>query len=213
LYSSARRCYLVDKLHSLKRHKEKSLRSLSERLRAFEQQKARLADTEIKLRLAEKKARSRRLIETGALVEKARLNDLAVEALYGALLSLREGTKNPKQIEQWTNVGTQALAQDAKTADSEPIVLTFRAPLEKDAMARLRSFGFRFNKVLRHWEGVGSVADAEDLARAYGGEIRRVSQDMKKSDAAQTALNGRSIHAEGLAPADPNRVRHSRISA
>jgi Conjugal transfer protein TraD len=171
------------------------LRSLSERLRAFEQQKARLADTEVKLKLAERKARSRRLIEAGALVEKAGLNDLAAEALYGALLSLREGAKSAKQIEQWMSLGMRALAQDDKAADSEPIVLTFRIPLGKDAAVRMRSIGFRFNKVLRHWEGVASVAHAEDLARAYDGEMQRISQDMKKSDAAQATSNGRSIHA------------------
>jgi hypothetical protein len=152
-------------------------------LRSFEQQKARLADTEMKLKLAEKQARTRRLIETGTLIEKAGLSDLAVEALYGALLSLREGTKSAKQTEQWANAGTRALARDVKTADSEPIVLTFQSTPDKDAMARLRSSGFRYNKVLRHWEGVAGVADAEEFAHAHGGEVRRISHDAKKPDA------------------------------
>ena len=64
-------------------------RSLAERLRAHEQQKARLADQEAKLKDAGRKVRTRRLIEAGGLIEKTGLLDLDTNALYGALLSLR----------------------------------------------------------------------------------------------------------------------------
>jgi len=154
---------------------------LAERLRAFEQQKARLADTEAKLKLAEKKARNRRLIETGILIEKAGLSDLATEALFGALLSLREGAKSARQTDQWARAGAEALAQDTETTGLEPIVLTFPAPLDKETMARLRSIGFRFNKVLRHWEGIASFEDAEELANAQGGNLRRMSRSDEQS--------------------------------
>lgn len=40
-------------------------RSLAEHLRAHEQQKARLAEQEAKLKTAERKARTRRLVEAG----------------------------------------------------------------------------------------------------------------------------------------------------
>ena len=63
-------------------------RSLAERLRAHEQQKARLAEQEAKLKTAERKARTRRLIEAGGLVDKVGLLDLDSSTLYGALLSL-----------------------------------------------------------------------------------------------------------------------------
>jgi hypothetical protein len=43
-------------------------RSLAERLRAHEQQKARLAEQEAKLKDAGRKARTRRLIEAGGLI-------------------------------------------------------------------------------------------------------------------------------------------------
>ena len=41
-------------------------RSLADRQRAHEQQKARLAEQEAKIKLAERKARTKRLIEAGA---------------------------------------------------------------------------------------------------------------------------------------------------
>lgn len=127
-------------------------RSLAERLRAHEQQKARLAEQEAKLKTAERKARTRRLIEAGGLVKKTGLLDLDANALYGALLSLRDGSSNAKQVEQWSALGGRTFALEARARDEgrEPIVLTSPAAFDKDATARLRAAGFRFNKVLQH---------------------------------------------------------------
>ena len=63
--------------------------SLAERLRAHEQQKARLAGQEAKLETAERKACTRQPIGAGGPVDQACLLDLEANALYGALLSLR----------------------------------------------------------------------------------------------------------------------------
>ena len=60
--------------------------SLAERLQRLEQQKARLQLAESKIKDDERKARTRRLIEIGALVEKAGLAALPANALYGALI-------------------------------------------------------------------------------------------------------------------------------
>lgn len=152
-------------------------RSLAERLRAHEQQKARLAEQEAKLKTAERKARTRRLIEAGGLVEKTGLLDLDANALYGALLSLRDGSSNAKQVEQWTALGGRTFAREVRARDEgkEPIVLTFPAALDKDATAPLRTAGFRFNKVLQHWEGLARIEEAQQLAKAHGGTARQVA--------------------------------------
>ena len=75
-------------------------RSLAERLRSHEQQKARLAEAEAKLKTAERKQRTRRLIEAGGLVDKAGLLDLEPNALYGALLSLVIRSEDSAQLEE-----------------------------------------------------------------------------------------------------------------
>jgi hypothetical protein len=62
--------------------------SLAERQHRLEQQKARLQLEENRLRDAERKARTRRLIEAGGLLDKAGLLALDANALYGALLQL-----------------------------------------------------------------------------------------------------------------------------
>jgi hypothetical protein len=80
-------------------------RSLAERLRAHEQQKARLAEQEAKLKDDERKARTRRLIQAGGLIEKAGLLELEPNALYGALLSLRDGAGDKDQVSKWATLG------------------------------------------------------------------------------------------------------------
>ena len=153
------------------------VRSLAERLRAHEQQKARLLEQEAKLKDAGRKARTRRLIEAGGLIEKVGLLDLDSNALYGALLSLRDGADEKAQIDKWSALGGRAFAREARLRDEgkEAVVLTFPAPLAKDATNTLRQAGFRFSKVLQHWEGLARFDEAATLARAHGGTARRIT--------------------------------------
>lgn len=152
-------------------------RSLAERLQAHEQQKAKLAEQEAKLKIAERKARTRRMIEAGGLVEKTGLLDLDANALYGALLSLREAAGSKKQVEVWAAMGGRAFSREASARGEgrEPIVLTFAAALPLPVTVTLRAAGFRFNKVLRHWEGLARLEDAESIASANAGTVRQMA--------------------------------------
>ncbi len=152
-------------------------RTLAERLRAHEQSKARLAETEAKLKLAERKQRTRSLIEAGALIEKTGLLDLDSNALYGALLSLRDGADDKDQVDKWATLGGRTFAREAKARDEgkEPVLLTFSTVLEKEATATLRKAGFRYSRVMQHWEGLARLAEATALAKAHGGTVRQVA--------------------------------------
>ena len=78
---------------------------------------------------------------------------------------------------QWAALGGRAFAQEARLRDAgkEPIVLTFPGPLPKDATTKLRAAGFRFSKVLQHWEGMATPDDAEAFATAGNGIVRRIN--------------------------------------
>ena len=82
-----------------------------------------------------------------------------------------------KQVEQWTALGGRTFAREARARDEgkEPVVLTFPNALPKEATAPLRAAGFRFNKVLQHWEGMTRFDEAEHLAATHGGTARRVT--------------------------------------
>lgn len=166
-------------------------RTLSERLRAHEQQKAKLAETEAKLKDAERKQRTRRLVEAGALIEKSGLLELDSNALYGALLSLRDGADDKGQVEKWTALGGRAFLREARARDEgrEPMLLTFTAALAKDATTALRKAGFRYSKVLQHWEGLAKPDEAEALAKEHGGTARRIAGT---ADATITEVAGKA---------------------
>lgn len=152
------------------------VRTLSERLRIYEQRRARLADAEAKLRFDERKHHARRLVDAGALAEKAGLLGLGSTALYGAFLFLCDRAVDPKQIQQWTAAGNHALASETQLRDRtrEPLLITFDCPPTRDSAACLRKAGFRFSHVMQHWEGLARPEEAEALAVAHGGRIRCV---------------------------------------
>jgi hypothetical protein len=174
------------------------VRTLTERLRAHEQQKARLAEAEAKLKLDERKQRTRRLVEAGALVEKASLLELDSNALYGALLSLRDGADDKAQVEKWTALGGRAFAREAKARDEgkEAVLLTFPAPLSKDATTMLRKAGFRYSRILQHWEALARFEAADALAKAHGGTARRVANTAEGTAAISTAISGGTEKSE-----------------
>ena len=164
-------------------------RTLSERLRIHEQQKAKLAEVEARLKLDERKQRTRRLVEAGALVEKVGLLELDSNALYGALLSLRDGADDKAQVEKWIALGGRTFAREAKARDEgkEPVLLTFSVPLAKDVTTTLRKAGFRYSKVMQHWEGLARFDEASTLAKAHGGTARQLGGTASLAKASKAA--------------------------
>ena len=164
-------------------------RTLAERLRNHEQQKAKLAEAEARLKLDERKQRTRRLVEAGALVEKCGLLELDSNALYGALLSLRDGADDKAHVEKWAALGGRTFAREATARDEgkQAVLLTFAAPLPKDATTALRKAGFRYSKVMQHWEGLARPDDADALAKAHGGTARQLGDTVTAAAAPEGA--------------------------
>lgn len=149
---------------------------LAERKTRLEQQRARLQLEETRWRDDERKQRTRRLIQAGGLVAKAGLLELDANTLYGALLHIAHGAAQPDQHERWRVAGGRAFDQEAKARDAGrvPLTLTLPHPATAPVQAQLRQAGFRWSRVLRHWEGLAAYDDAQALATAHGGTLRRV---------------------------------------
>lgn len=151
--------------------------TLAERQARLEQQRARLQLQENKVREAERKARTRRLIEAGGLIEKVGLLTLEPNVLYGALLFLAESAADKEQIAKWETLGGRAFAREAKARDQgkEPLVIALSGPQTAPIGARLRALGFRFSKVMQHWEGLARYEEARALTDELGGDLQRVN--------------------------------------
>ena len=151
--------------------------SLAERQARLEQQRARLQREEAKVREAERKARTRRLIEAGGLVDKAGLGETEANVLYGALLEVAGKLGDPAQLSRWEAEGGRAFDREARVreAEREPLILTLAGAQTALATARLRGLGFRWSKVLQHWEGLAVYDEARVAAEELGGTLRRVA--------------------------------------
>ena len=114
---------------------------------------------------------------------------LELNAIYGALLSLRDGVDDAKKVEQWTALGGRTFLREARARDEgkEPVVLSFPNALPKEATVPLRTAGFRFNKVFQHWEGLAEFDEAQKLAGAHGGTAKRITPLPAASDKLNTA--------------------------
>lgn len=56
--------------------------------------------------------------------------------------------------------------------------------------ARLRALGFRWSKVLRHWEGLADFDAARRAADELGGTLRRVTAGAGPAPAGETGGGG-----------------------
>ncbi|WP_323811228.1 conjugal transfer protein TraD [Rickettsia conorii] len=75
----------------------------------LEQKKAKIITEEARLKIQERKTRTRHLIEMGGLVVKAKLDYLPNNSLLGAFISLKnELVKHPDILDQWTKIGKNA---------------------------------------------------------------------------------------------------------
>ena len=104
----------------------------------------------MQLKEAERKARTRQLIQAGGLVEKAGLLALDANALYGLLLAAKTGADDPDTLAHWTALGGRAFLREARAA------------------------GLRFNRLRAEWEGRAEFDKAAAIANDHGGAIRRV---------------------------------------
>ena len=150
--------------------------TLAERQLRLDQQRAKLQMEESRLREAERKARTRRLIASGGLVDKAGLLQLDSAVLYGALLQVAADASNGERVEQWRLAGGRAFDREAKAREAgrEPLILTLPSPATAPLQAQLRKAGFRWSKVLHHWEGLALHGEAAAIAAEHGGAVRRV---------------------------------------
>ena len=189
-----------------------ALTSLAERQARLEQQRARLQREEAKVREDARKARTRGLIEAGGLVDKAGLGALDANVLYGALLEVAARTSDAEQVARWAAEGGRAFDREARAraAAKEPLILTLAGVQPALVTARLRGLGFRWSKVLRHWEGLAVFDEAKAAADELGGTLQRLAPPSAESSAAAVRMTSEGAEASPGTPAAP--MAHSTSS-
>jgi hypothetical protein len=125
----------------------------------LEQRKNRLLQEEVRLKLKERKSRTRKLIELGGLVVKAELNNLPINILFGALLSLAETLKNNHNIKNiWESAGRDAFAKDR--IDKIAVILKLDEQVDTETKDNLRKYGLVFNRFRSEYYGYVTDLDS-----------------------------------------------------
>ena len=119
----------------------------------LEQKKNRLIAEETRLRLKEQKMRTRHLIEMGGLIVKAGLDQLPMNTLYGALISLNDELKSNDNIRSaWNLKGNAAFNKEKQ--DKTPVILKFETEPNSDTRDFIRSCGLHYNRFRHEWCGL-----------------------------------------------------------
>ena len=141
------------------------MQNLDEQKIKLEQKKSRMVLEEARLKIKERKMRTRALIEKGGLVIKAELDHLPTNALYGALLSLKKDLDNNENLlAGWIIAGDAAFNNETK--NTTPVILKFPEEPNSDIRAFIRSHGLRFNNFRKEW--YGNLKDIDELKHSLG---------------------------------------------
>jgi hypothetical protein len=139
------------------------MKNVAEQKVKLAQKKNRLIIEETRLKLLERKTRTRHLIELGGLVTKAGLEHLPTNTLYDALLSLTASLETNGAVkEQWTNIGKTKL--DQEQTNKHPVILKFETQPTTKLRDLIRNHGLKWNKLRLEWYGHVSDIDALKLA-------------------------------------------------
>lgn len=128
------------------------MQDIKEQKVKLEQKKNRLIAEETRLRLKEQKMRTRHLIEIGGLVVKAGLDQLPMNTLYGALISLNDELKSNDSIRSaWNSKGQTAFNKEKQ--DKTPVILKFETEPNSDIRDFIRTCGLHYNRFRQEWYG------------------------------------------------------------
>ncbi|MFU7500851.1 MAG: conjugal transfer protein TraD [Candidatus Tisiphia sp.] len=141
------------------------MHTVTEQKLRLEQKKNRLIAEETKLKLKERKMRTRHLIEMGGLIVKAELDHLPTNTLYGSLLSLKDSLTSQSNIkDQWTKIGKTSFDQEQQQKTAVILKLEEKPSLE--IRTHIRSHSLKWNHLRNEWYGY--VLDVQALKDGLG---------------------------------------------
>lgn len=141
------------------------MQNVAEQKIKLEQKKNRLIAEEIRLKLKERKMRTRNLIELGGLITKAGLDYLPTNTLYGALLFIAESLNNNSAIkDKWTKIGKTKFDQEKQNKTA--LILKFEQQPDSSIRQSVRNHALKWNKYREEW--YGDCTDIDALKKDLG---------------------------------------------
>ena len=143
--------------------------TLAQRFERAEARRAKAEQEAARLKLIQKKERTRRLIELGGLAVKAGIDELPAAALYACFMRIAADAKDSDTLSRWEREGGRhfQVEEDARLV----AIARFPDKIEPEVAASLRAIGFRWNRYLKQWEGKVDFAEAKAIVTSQRGTI------------------------------------------
>jgi hypothetical protein len=135
----------------------------------------KLKEQEAKIKELERKSRNRKIFELGGLVEKAQLDSLNTNQLYGAFLEIADKSRNAEALKKWELNGGSAFNSDAKEK-GEAVVVTFPEKPSLEIRKQIREFGLKWNSFREEWQGLCKIDDIADFVKVHRGNLLLVKE-------------------------------------
>lgn len=121
--------------------------------------RARLEKKQKLINEKERKIRLKNLIGLGDLITRAGLEDFDHKILLGALLEIKESSKEPTSLKKWEE------KQNAwqTTSHLRRLIVSFEGEPSENGVSILRSRKFKWNPFRQEWYGFGRKEDLETV--------------------------------------------------
>ncbi len=146
-------------------------KNLQQRKAELERQKIAIMGKEKALKETERRERTKKLIEIGGLVAKAGIDTLDINALYGALLSIKEKINKAEILGEWSQKGASAFARGGNEEGGVPLVVQFNEKPSEEARSAIRALGLKWNAIRQEWQGIVNLEDVESVVKQHSGNV------------------------------------------
>lgn len=148
-----------------------SKRNILERQQDIQKQKELILQKEKIVKESLRKDRARRLIEKGALLEKAGLLSLDNNTIYGILLEASDQLQDLNKINTWSKRGGDMFFKENKEKNLSAIILQFKEQPKEEIRKSIRSLGLRWNAIRKEWHGFAPLNDIQQIASEHNATI------------------------------------------
>jgi hypothetical protein len=123
------------------------------------------------LKEKERKIQTKKLIQSGELISMAQIEHLDPRALLGALLEIKEKSKDENTLKEWATRGQATLTRDRNENDQQLILLLDSEP-SHEIKATLKRLKFKWNPFRREWYGLGKKEEIECIFKDQGASVK-----------------------------------------
>lgn len=142
---------------------------ISVRLKELAEKKQKLKFQERQLHEKSRKQKTKRMIEVGSIASKFGIDVFDDQTITGAFAEIQEKSQ-PAQLEIWKKKG-EALSKRSLT----PLLVSFGQEPSDDVKMTLKTLRFKWNSMLRLWQGYGIKDEIEKLVQAFHGKVEVVN--------------------------------------